>query len=82
MLMLNIQQIILIIFVGFIINIPFGYLRSKTKKYSLAWFSYIHAPIIFIIFLRIVTHTSYTYIPLFFISSIMGQIVGSYNKEA
>ena len=77
----KIQLIILITLIGFILNLPFGYLRSKSKRYSLAWFSYIHLPIIFVIFLRLVTHTSYIYIPLFFISSIMGQLMGSYNKS-
>ena len=78
--MTKFQLIILIVIFGFIINIPFGYLRNKAKKYSFAWFSYIHIPVIFIIFLRVFTNTSFRYVPLFIISSIIGQILGSYIK--
>jgi hypothetical protein len=78
--MIKYQLIILITLIGFILNLPFGYLRSKSKKYSIAWFSYIHLPILFVVFLRLITHTSYIYIPLFFAASIIGQILGSYSK--
>ncbi len=40
-------------FLVFVINLPFGYLRGKSKKYSLKWFLYIHLPIPMIILLRI-----------------------------
>ena len=78
--MIKFQHILLIILIGFVINIPFGYLRNKSKKYSFAWFSYIHIPVIFIIFLRLLFNTSFKYVPLFVIASIIGQILGSYIK--
>lgn len=57
-------------------HLPFGYLRSRSKKYSLKWFLYIHVPIPFIIFLRVVTHTDYRYIPIFIAAAVIGQLCG------
>lgn len=69
--------ILLIFFLAFLINLPFGYARSKSKKYSVRWFLYIHIPIPLIIFFRIISHVEYKFVPLFVIASITGQIIGS-----
>lgn len=69
--------VIFIFFLTFLINLPFGYARSKSKRYSLRWFLYIHIPIPFIVFVRIISHIEYKFIPLFIIASIIGQIIGS-----
>lgn len=36
----------------FILNLPFGMWRAKTKKFSLQWFLSIHVPIPFVIGIR------------------------------
>lgn len=36
-----------------ILNIPFGYWRATEKKFSLRWFLAVHAPVPFIILLRL-----------------------------
>lgn len=35
-----------------IVNVPFGYLRGRVKKFSIAWFIAIHAPVPFVILIR------------------------------
>lgn len=62
---------------AFILNLPSGFLRGRAKKFSLQWFLFIHLPIPFIAFARIFSHVDIKYIPLFVLSSILGQILGS-----
>jgi len=60
----------------FMLNMPFGYFRGKTKKFSFKWFLYIHLPIPFIIFARISSQLDFKYIPIFVLAAIIGQICG------
>ncbi len=59
-----------------ILNLPFGYLRTRSIKYSLRWFLCIHAPIPFIFIARTVSHIEMKYIPVFALAAVAGQIVG------
>lgn len=73
--------LILISFLVFIINIPFGYWRSNVKAYSFQWFLAIHIPVPFIIALRLVSEIGfawYTYVFLvtaFFLGQKTGSVV-------
>ena len=58
------------------INLPFGHLRSKAKRYSLRWFLYIHLPIPFIYFLRKTLMVTVPVIPLLFVAAVLGQVWG------
>lgn len=68
--------IIILILLAFMINLPFGYLRKKSKKYSLRWFLYIHIPVPIIVISRILFHIDYKFIPLFILAAISGQYLG------
>jgi hypothetical protein len=68
--------VILIALLAFIINIPFGYLRNKTQKFSVRWFLYVHLSIPLIIAARLLSHTDYRYIPIFILAAVAGQILG------
>jgi hypothetical protein len=59
-----------------IFNLFFGYLRRKTRKFSLKWFLCIHLPIPLVILGRIITNLDYRYIPIFLIAAVTGQILG------
>ncbi|GAB1536896.1 hypothetical protein ADMFC3_25270 [Geovibrio sp. ADMFC3] len=75
--MTDIQGIIVVICIAAVIlNLPFGYLRRFTRRFSLAWFACIHIPIVFIAIIRISTHTPWAFAPLFLALGIMGQIIG------
>ncbi len=59
-----------------LLNIPFGYLRGKTKRFSFKWFLYIHLPIPFVLLARILSNIDMIYIPLFVLAAVIGQIWG------
>lgn len=58
------------------LNVPLGYLREGQRKFSLAWFVYIHLSIPLIAYLRIANHVTSWLIPFFILCAIAGQIVG------
>ncbi|MGO9378263.1 MAG: hypothetical protein ACLPN1_06085 [Dissulfurispiraceae bacterium] len=68
--------VIFIAMLAFVINIPFGYLRTKTRKFSARWFIYVHMSIPLIIAVRLLSHTDYRYIPLFILAAVAGQLLG------
>lgn len=59
-----------------LINLPFGYLRGKKKRYSFLWFLYIHIPIPLIFVARTFSHIEFNYIPIFVLAALAGQILG------
>ncbi|MEK6560656.1 MAG: hypothetical protein AABZ07_02885, partial [Nitrospirota bacterium] len=63
--------------VAFLLNFPFGILRVRTRKYSIAWMLCIHIPIIPVILMRIFTGHSYKIIPYTLGVSLLGQFLGS-----
>ncbi|MCL4536110.1 MAG: hypothetical protein M1610_00740 [Nitrospirae bacterium] len=70
------STVLLIILFAFILNIPFGYFRSRSKKYSLKWFIYIHMPVPIVVIARLISHTDYKFIPLFIMAAVIGQFFG------
>jgi hypothetical protein len=75
------QGVFAICLIALILNLPFGWLRTYTRKFSLAWAVCIHAPIPIVAAIRIYTHTDWVYIPLFLLFSIIGQVAGSKLKQ-
>jgi hypothetical protein len=59
-----------------LVNLPFGYARTQTKKYSLRWFLCIHLPIPLIFIARTLSHIEFKYIPVLVLAAITGQILG------
>lgn len=66
----------LIVLAALVLNLPFGYLRVKTKRFSLAWFLYIHLPIPAIFLLRTASGFSAKVIPIIIVGSVLGQMLG------
>jgi len=58
------------------INIPFGYLRQGTVKFTFAWYFYVHISIPLIIYLRIKSGFSWKLIPLTLGGAVLGQLIG------
>ncbi len=75
-------KVVLIALVAFFLNLPFGMLRTRYKKFSWKWLLCIHAPIPIVAFLRITTKTHWKFIPVFLATSILGQVVGARLKRA
>jgi len=61
---------------SFILNVPMGFLRSYTSKFSFNWFLCVHATIPFIYFGRMFSHLDYRYVPIFIAAAVLGQIMG------
>jgi len=57
-------------------NLPLGFLREGSPRYSLRWFVYIHLSIPFIIALRIWEGFSWKVIPLTLACAVLGQFLG------
>ena len=73
---LSITVISLLLFALFS-NIPLGYLRMGSPKYSVRWFVYIHLSVPFIIGLRIANNISWKMIPFSIALAVAGQMIGS-----
>lgn len=74
---------LLVAFAALVLNLPFGYLRMNTKKFSVMWFLYIHLPIPFIFILRNMAGLGYVYIPLMVAGAVAGQLIGGrLNRKA
>lgn len=68
--------ILALFFFSLILNLPFGYARARSARYSLRWFLYIHAPIPIIFILRTISHVEIKYIPVVVIGAFIGQVLG------
>jgi len=71
--MMTINELMLLVFV---INLPFGYFRSKATKFSRQWMMAVHIPVPFVFLLRIFSGFNWTVIPLLVLSDVAGQIAG------
>ena len=69
-------KIALVSLICFLINIPMGKMRERSKKFSLAWILWIHASIPLIIVLRIGLHLHPIAIPLNIAAALLGQFIG------
>ncbi len=75
---LNLKIFLISLFI-FLLNIPFGIWRSKTKKFSLSWFLSIHLTIPIIFLMRMKSGIGFIplSIPIFIFAFFFGQFVGS-----
>lgn len=70
---MSINELMLIVF---LINLPFGHMRSKHDKFSKKWMMAVHVPIPFVFLLRITSGMNWTVIPFVILADIAGQMVG------
>ncbi len=62
----------------FFLNVLFGYFRSRTRTWSLAWFFWTNASVIPIIYLMIKWNVSPLWIPILVLMVAAGQLIGGY----
>lgn len=77
----TITLIALLTLAAFVLNLPFGYLRVKTKKFSFLWFLYIHLPIPFIFLLRTLAGFGISVVPIILVGAVLGQYIGGRLKS-
>ena len=71
-----ILSLIGLILLAIVINVPLGYLRQNCRKFSMAWYFYVHISIPVIIYLRIKGGFSWRFIPLTLLGAFAGQFIG------
>lgn len=59
-----------------ILNLPFGYWRQGTRKFSWQWFLAIHLPVPLIFLARITSGVSWEAIPFIIAIALAGQLAG------
>ena len=62
--------------VVFLINLPFGYMRSKTATFSWRWMLAVHIPVPFIFLLRRFSGFGWSAVPLLILADVAGQLAG------
>ncbi|MCX5794597.1 MAG: hypothetical protein NTY77_03765 [Elusimicrobia bacterium] len=65
-----------------LLNVPLGYLRSRSRTWSVPWFIYVHFSVPLIILLRIDNHVSLWAIPAFIACAVCGQLLGGRSSGA
>lgn len=58
------------------VNVPLGYLRSRTRPLSWPWFLYVHISIPLIAACRILAGFGFRVVPLLVLSAVVGQLLG------
>jgi hypothetical protein len=72
----KLYSILLLFVLTLLINLPFGFGRAKSKRYSFRWFLCIHLPIPVIFVMRTLSHVEMKYIPIFAVAAVLGQFIG------
>lgn len=72
----RILQLIILMIFALTVNLPLGYLRETSRKFSLRWFVLVHLSIPFIIALRTLQGFTWHIIPLTLVCAIAGQVIG------
>ena len=70
-------KILLVSVICFLVNIPMGKMRERSRKFSIQWILWIHASIPLIIALRIGLHLHWIAIPINIAAAVPGQITGA-----
>jgi hypothetical protein len=66
-----------LLFFAFGVNLPLGYLRESSRKFSLHWFVLVHLSIPFIVALRSMLGFDWPLIPFTIACAVAGQVIGS-----
>jgi hypothetical protein len=76
-------QVVALMLIAVVVNVPMGYQRQSCKKFSPGWWFYIHISIPLIIFARVKSGLGIQYMPFTLASAVLGQIIGSkiYRKR-
>ncbi len=60
----------------FVLNIPFGFVRSRKKKFTRVWGRCIYIPILISYIFRKSAYLTYSATPFFLFATLSGQVLG------
>ena len=69
-------KILLVSAVCLLVNIPLGWVRERSRKFSWQWILWVHASIPLIVLLRIALHLPLLAIPINIAAALLGQFIG------
>ena len=74
----ELSHVVIVALLTFVVNIPFGYWRAKTKKLSKEWFLAIHLPVPLIVIFRLLmgVHLNILAVAVFVTAFFLGQRLG------
>lgn len=74
----SLQTLVWVAAAVLLLNVPFGYWRDSTRRFSLQWILAIHLPIPMVIGLRIASHLGWQWstFPVMIGSYLFGQFIG------
>ena len=76
------MKVLVLGFLYFLVNLPFGYLRAGVPKKSPKWFLYIHLPIPLVVCLRIfVFKVTWKWMPFLVLCYALGQWLGGTLRQ-
>jgi hypothetical protein len=58
------------------VNVPLGYLRSRSRRLSWPWFLWVHLSIPLLAACRILSHFGFIVVPWLVGAAVVGQVVG------
>jgi len=66
-----------------LVNLPFGYWRTRCRKLSFAWFAAIHVPVLLAIALRLVLGIAFSFwvLPVYALAFVAGQATGGWIRN-
>ena len=70
------RKILLVSLTCFLVNLPLGMMRERSRKFSLPWILWVHASIPLIVALRIWLKLHPLAIPINIASAVLGQFLG------
>ncbi|UCF68306.1 MAG: hypothetical protein JSV80_03125 [Acidobacteriota bacterium] len=72
-------KLIAVAVVVLLVNVPFGFWRAGTRKFSLRWFAAVHVPVPLVILVRLLAGVEWrwTRLPLLAAAYFAGQLLGS-----
>ena len=70
---MSIKELMLVVF---LINLPFGYMRSRTAPFSVRWMLAVHIPVPFVFLLRRFCGFGWGAVPLLILADVAGQLLG------
>lgn len=73
------MRLALVALAVFILNLPFGYWRAGTRKFSWQWMLAIHLPVPFVVLMRIYSGLGWQWIsvPVLVVAFFLGQYCGA-----
>jgi hypothetical protein len=77
----RLQLLTLLLTFALLSNIPLGFLRARSRRFSFRWYLFIHLSIPFIIILRSLFDFDWRLIPGTLLSAACGQLIGSGLKR-